>query len=91
MKAEDCTTSACSRHVRYMNAPYTLHPRRIAASSDMGPCQQTLVDYCRCGGYASSRHSSERTKGEGAERLTEKLIGWLDLVQLRRNFEESSG
>ncbi|KAH3911340.1 hypothetical protein HBI56_105320 [Parastagonospora nodorum] len=36
MKAEDCTTSACSRHVRYMNAPYTLHPRRIAASSDMG-------------------------------------------------------
>jgi hypothetical protein len=36
MKADSCTTAACSRHVRYMNAPYTRHPRRRRAANGRG-------------------------------------------------------
>lgn len=37
------------------------------------------------------RFALGKTKGEGTERLPEKLIGRLSLQQLRRNFEIASG
>jgi hypothetical protein len=96
-----------------MNAPYTLHPRRTAASSGRGTLQADMsllahmvARHCRAfkltrlnlSGVSRVHRNGKivrfvwcKTKGEGTERLTETLIGWLGLQQLRRNFVEGSG
>jgi hypothetical protein len=82
-----CLQPTCSIYERTIHASPAPHS---SIKRYGGPCQQTLVDYCRCGGYASRAIRVNASKTHQASPVSIATVKWFDSPHVRRRVKEQS-